>query len=773
MTFHEDMKYWVWLQRAAGKGANLERLLSPFGGDVRALYEADPGERERLLRETPSESADWQREEARGAGMRGGWMRDGWRADGQEVLPGWQKGKSAARKKRPVAESTLQRMKKVSLVEAEETLELCERTGVVPICPADDRYPWLLREVPTCPAVLYALGDLRLLTPTTLPFAMVGARDARLSSLSAASDLAGSLARAGFLIVSGGAIGTDSACHIGALNAGCPTVAVLGTGIGTNYLQQNADLRRVISHNGLLLSEMEPGEPGSRGSFPLRNRIIAGMSVGTLVVEAAVKSGSLITSKYAEEYDRDVFVPLFPGIDPERELADDYPTYAASQKSAEPSALSELEASTDLKAPELARRRSNTTHARQASVPTKLSSAFRGTRELLERETGVGIRCAADVLAAYADSYGLDPAALVASGQVSEEDLTRDVTDLAGVFPPLLSRSMVAKARAQLGLRPGGPASGFASAFAGSAAPAGMSRATGDRALPADALSDLAGSGTLNPNPGWGPYRTAGDAELRTYTSAEFAYRRGDHPHADALPEDVSALSGDKLKSKSSDSSRIDGKRLLTEGALALSEDDFEGESSDSSRSNGKRLLREDALRLPADDSGRSLKSGPATPLKPVKDLSQEARVVLACFRADHERISEHSNPEAKDKTYLNALYYDDFAMRLDMAPQYLLAALTELSLASYIDLTDDQRYVRPVLTKAVQVPNELSFEEPVNPLLKHPLKQNQPDQTPLKTRTAHEIESEGKEHQKKEKEAKEKETEEEETKEKETNHGI
>ena len=206
MTFHEDMKYWVWLQRAAGKGANLERLLSPFGGDVRALYEADPGERERLLRETPSESADWQREEARGAGMRGGWMRDGWRADGQEVLPGWQKGKSAARKKRPVAESTLQRMKKVSLAEAEETLELCERTGVVPICPADDRYPWLLREVPTCPAVLYALGDLRLLTPTTLPFAMVGARDARLSSLSAASDLAGSLARAGFLIVSGGAM---------------------------------------------------------------------------------------------------------------------------------------------------------------------------------------------------------------------------------------------------------------------------------------------------------------------------------------------------------------------------------------------------------------------------------------------------------------------------------------------------------------------------------------------------------------------------------------
>ncbi len=574
MTFHEDMKYWVWLQRAAGKGANLERLLEPFGGDVRALYEADPGEREHLLRETPSESEDWGREEARSAGARGGILRDGWRADGQEVLPGWQRerGKSRTRKKRPVAESTLQRMRKVSLAEAEETLELCERTGVVPICPSDEHYPWLLREVPTCPAVLYALGDLRLLTPTTLPFAMVGARDARLSSLSAASDLAGSLARAGFLIVSGGAIGTDSACHIGALNAGCPTVAVLGTGIGTRYLQQNADLRRVISHNGLLLSEMEPGEPGSKGSFPLRNRIIAGMSVGTLVVEAAVKSGSLITSKYAEEYDRDVFVPLFPGVDPERPLK---------------------------------------------------SSAFRGTSELLERETGVGIRCAADVLAAYAGSYGLELAALVASGQVSEEDLTRDITDLAGVFPPLLSRAMVAKARAQLGLRPGSPAS--------------------VRELPAAALSDLAGSGTLNPNPGWGPYRTAEDAELRTYTSAEFAYRRGDHPHERELAEDIS-----------------------------------ETTSSDSSRTGTDLLLTEEGRGAHGSFAGRSPMPEPATPLKPVNELSQEARVVLNCFR----------DPDGQP------LYYEDFSARIDMAPQYLLAALTELSLASYIDLTMDQQYV-------------------------------------------------------------------------------
>ena len=109
---------------------------------------------------------------------------------------------------------------------------------------------------------------------------------------------------------------------------------------------------------------------------------------------------------------------------------------------------------------------------------------------------------------------------------------------------------------------------------------------------------------------------------------------------------------------------------------MALLGDELEEKSSDKLRISSKSLLTKDAPASPEDCVGQSPKSVPVTPLKPVKDLSQEARVVLACFREDH------------------ALYYDDFAMRLDMAPQYLLAALTELSLASYIDLTDDQRYV-------------------------------------------------------------------------------
>lgn len=522
---NENMAYWVWLQRAVGKGANLQRLLAPFGGDVRALYEADPEERERLLRETPSEADHWRLEDRKSAGLRKGAVPSSGRKE---------------KKKRPVAESTLQRMRKVSLSETEEVLDLCEKTGVTMLCPEDEHYPALLREVPSFPAVLYGVGDVGIFRETTLPLAMVGARDARLSSLSAASLLAGSLAKAGLLIVSGGAIGTDSACHIGALNAGCPTVAVLGTGIGTKYLQQNADLRRVIANNGVLLSEMEPGEPGSRGSFPLRNRIIAGMSIGTVVVEAAVKSGSLITSKYAEEFDRDVFVPLFPGVDPER--------------------------------------------------PLPGGAAFRGTREMVERLTAEGIRCAADVLAAYEGAYGLSPADLVASGQVSAEDLTRDITDPAGLFPPRLSQPMVLRARRQLGL-------------------------------------DLAG-GALNKTPGWGPYRTAEDAALRTYTSAEFAYRRGDHPHGDPP---------------------------LTDGALALKGPASAGSSPELAFA----------------------KEPPSAPTKPRDELTPEALRVLDCFRRDPER----------------PLYYEDFIAKLDMAPQYLLAALTELQLAGYLDLLPDETY--------------------------------------------------------------------------------
>lgn len=581
-------RYWVWLQRAAGKGANLERLLAPFGGDVRALYEASPAEREDLLRGNGMKETPWHEEDLREQGVHGGRA-----AEPQEVLEGWGSA-SPQKQRRPVSPNTLAKMQKVSLSEADDVLEECFARGITVLTPEDEFYPPLLREIPTRPAVLYALGDVSLFTPAALPFAMVGARDARLTSLCAASALAETLARAGLLVVSGGAIGTDSACHIGALNAGQPTVAVLGTGIGTNYLQQNADLRRVISKNGVLLTEMEPGEPGSLGSFPLRNRIIAGMSIGTLVVEAAVKSGSLITSRYAEEYFRDIFVPLFPGVDPTGTLSEQFPSYCGEDA--------------DLPAASLAGGAS-LHKKRRPPLPKKYSSAFRGTRELLERDSGVGIRCAADILASYAASYGLAPEDLAASGIVPAEALTRDITDLAGEFPPRLSQPMVLRARAQLG-------------------------------------EDLPG-GALNPNPGWGPYRTADDAARRVYTSAEFAARRGDHPHQSGLRRKKPAEAGREVVELVQFQQELaDTDTTPISGALAISA------------------------------NGQKQESGP-TYLKTKDQLDATSLLVLGEFLKDPSR----------------PLYYGELADALDKAPQYLMAALTELQLSGYLDLLPDEHY--------------------------------------------------------------------------------
>lgn len=169
---------------------------------------------------------------------------------------------------------------------------------------ADDAYPRALLDIADPPVLLYVKGDPALLQRPAI--ALVGARSATVQGEANAAAFAQSLAEAGLVIVSGLALGVDAAAHRGALAAG-GTVAVIGTGIDRIYPARNATLAREIAASGAIVSEFPLGTPPLPHNFPRRNRIIAGLSQGVLVVEAALNSGSLITARLATESGREVF----------------------------------------------------------------------------------------------------------------------------------------------------------------------------------------------------------------------------------------------------------------------------------------------------------------------------------------------------------------------------------------------------------------------------------------------------------------------------------
>ncbi len=169
----------------------------------------------------------------------------------------------------------------------------------------DPVYPALLKEIPDPPPLLYTAGNLALLEQPQL--AVVGSRNVSRNGAALAEAFAGDLARRGLCITSGLAWGVDSASHRGALTAKGATIAVLGSGIDVVYPRRNQALYDQILAEGLLVSEFAPGTPPRREQFPQRNRVISGLSLGVLVVEAAVRSGSLITARYALEQGREVF----------------------------------------------------------------------------------------------------------------------------------------------------------------------------------------------------------------------------------------------------------------------------------------------------------------------------------------------------------------------------------------------------------------------------------------------------------------------------------
>jgi DNA processing protein len=177
--------------------------------------------------------------------------------------------------------------------------------GAVAVVRGDPRYPALLREIFDPPILLFARGRLELLQP--FHFAVVGTRRPTPYGLAVAERLSSDLARAGLTIVSGMARGIDTTAHKGALSAGGDTVAVLGCGVDVIYPSENRKLAADLSAKGLLLSEFAMGSTAFPQNFPIRNRIISGMSAGVLVVEGAQYSGSAITAKLALDQGREVF----------------------------------------------------------------------------------------------------------------------------------------------------------------------------------------------------------------------------------------------------------------------------------------------------------------------------------------------------------------------------------------------------------------------------------------------------------------------------------
>ena len=190
-------------------------------------------------------------------------------------------------------------------ISVEEEIDKAADVGARIITPLDDEYPEALKAIHDPPLALYVLG--RILPKDGKAIGIVGSRSTSHYGLSAADRLAYQLGQTGFAVISGLARGTDTAAHCGALKGGGRTIAVLGGALDCLYPPENADLAKKIAKNGAVISEYVMGRQADRMTFPYRNRIISGMSMGVLLVESAIKGGSMHTTEAAMEQGRTVF----------------------------------------------------------------------------------------------------------------------------------------------------------------------------------------------------------------------------------------------------------------------------------------------------------------------------------------------------------------------------------------------------------------------------------------------------------------------------------
>lgn len=200
--------------------------------------------------------------------------------------------------------SNIQKSKDSVAVQADlDWLQQADNHYIVTVDCAD--YPKMLKQTSNPPPLLYVRGDFSVLNDPQI--AIVGSRNPTQGGLAAAYDFSNYLGKTGLCITSGLALGIDGKAHQGALDAGAPTIAVIATGIDRVYPARHRDLAHKIVQNGAIVSEFPIGTQPKAENFPRRNRIISGLSYGTLVVEAALRSGSLITARLAMEQNREVF----------------------------------------------------------------------------------------------------------------------------------------------------------------------------------------------------------------------------------------------------------------------------------------------------------------------------------------------------------------------------------------------------------------------------------------------------------------------------------
>jgi DNA processing protein len=190
-------------------------------------------------------------------------------------------------------------------IDAERELAVCRSHGIDVLLQQGETYPAVLREIPDPPGLLFCRGAMTL--EDRLAIGIVGTRHATQYGRQQARKLAGSLARAGLTVVSGLARGIDGEAHLGALEAGGRTIAVLASGVLNIYPPEHKRLADDVAAGGAVVSESPPNMEPLAGMFPQRNRIISGLSLGVIVIEAAERSGALITARHAMEQGREVF----------------------------------------------------------------------------------------------------------------------------------------------------------------------------------------------------------------------------------------------------------------------------------------------------------------------------------------------------------------------------------------------------------------------------------------------------------------------------------